>query len=58
MSNQTGIFYKRSLIAKRNELVEALYHGEGMSLTDIAFIFKVSKQMISKIILKTKNKNI
>ena len=52
MSNQTGNFYKDNLIDTRNKLVEFLYVDLGMSLTHIAFIFKISKQMVSKIISK------
>jgi hypothetical protein len=55
MTKQRESFYKDKLIEMRDNLISLLVVDNGISITDTAFIFKISKQRVSQII-NSKNK--
>ena len=58
MSKKIETFYKEQLMDMRDILVEHLFIDRGLSMTDIAVIFRISKQRVSSIISKLiKNKD-
>lgn len=56
MSNKPKTYYEDNLVQLRDNLVELLVVDFAMSLTDVAFIFKISKQRVSKIISNNNKK--
>jgi DNA invertase Pin-like site-specific DNA recombinase len=55
MTKQRESFYKDKLIEMRDALISTTVES-GVSVTDTAFIFKISKQRVSQII-NDNNKN-
>lgn len=50
MAKKPGTIYEEQLMDVRDNLVVFLYVQFGMSVTDVAKIFKISKQRVSQII--------
>jgi len=50
MSKKPGTIYEEHLIDVRNQLVVWLCVDKKMSITDVAVIFKISKQRVNQII--------